>query len=435
VPPEDVYIMSMELVSSTVTMESSSRIFPTNVESSIKGASGTTVTYKITVLNNTNYKYAYSGIDYESDLEGYGGNSYIGKTNGITVTTKEKLTDSTATFNTRDSLAAGEKRTFYAIYTIGSQAADKDLKLLINYKFGVHVDSAGAVVIDSAFEQFADILNDTSPGGGYETLTNKIDDKYDGVNAWKANYIGNVVDSSGEDTKTVNDLFGDKLSITINTVETNVTLLIKREDVDGNPNTGDSYTATYGNKTTSGTGCEMTLYMTTDKLQSGTPTVYAAVFTCNKNSDGTYGEWYMIGDMYVGTTNIVGYEGAQSTGSFDTGTWRSSASTYYVTTDYSYTVRRGNTIQTVIQATDNVATNKFKNIIDTAKNLVDGIYGDFAGDAMVYLTSVYEKASRCYTVNNDGTLTVNQGVTRAQLIPLIRELMAAIKPFENVISG
>jgi len=435
VPPQDVYIVSVELISSTLSEESSNRIFPTNLDVMLNGLNGSTVTYKITVLNNTNYKYAYAGIDYEANLDGYEGNAYIGVKNGITVMTKENVSDKSSTFNSSDSLAPREKRSFYATYTIGSQAAGKELKTLINYKFGVHVDSAGAVIIDSAFEQFVKILNDTSEGGGYETLTDKIDDKYDGVNAWKANYIGNVVDSSGTDTKTINDLFGDNLSITIDGKKTDITLLIKRENVDGNENTGDSYTARSGNRTTTGTGCEMTLYMTTDKLQNGTPTVYAAVFTCDKNSDGTYGEWYMIGDMYTGTANIVGYEGGQSTGSFDTGTWRSSTSTYTVTDDYSYRVTRGNTIQTVIQAKDTTLTNKFKNILSTSKDVLDGKYGDFAGDAMVYLSEVYAKAARCYTVNTDGTVTVKTGVTRAQLVPLIKEFTTALKPFESVING
>ena len=432
--PKGVFITNVELYSASATSRNVSFFYPTNVDSTINGAHNSTVTYKITVFNNTAYKYAYAGIAYEEALDGYNGNQYIG--NGITITTKENPTDQSATFNTRDSIEAGKTITFYATYTIsGSRAASIDLKTLINYKFGVHVDSMGAVAIDSALSKFEDILNDMTAGGGYETLISKIDDKYDGKNDWKANYIGNVVDSSSADTETVNDLFEGELSLIINNVETNVTVLIKREDVDGNINTGDSYTASYGDKTTSAAGCEMTLYMTTDKLQRGTPVIYAAVFTCDKNADGTYGNWYMIGDMYVGTASIVGYEGGQSTGSFDTGTWRSSAGTYNVSDDYSYTIASGSTIQAIVQATDAKANATLQELLTVANDLLNGQYGSFAGDAMVELEEVFVEAARSYTENADGSVTVNDNVTRAQLVPLIKQLEAALAPFKSIVGN
>ena len=411
-----------------------SSVFPTNVECTLRGARNTSVTYEITVFNNTPYKYAYSGLEYTTG-SGYNGNQYIGVRNGLTVTTKDRATDSSGTFNSSDSIEPGEMRTFYATYTIGRNVANTELKTFINYKFGIHVDSMGAYAIDSALQKFTEILNDTSAGGGYETLIDKIDDKYDGVNNWKANYIGNVVDSSSADTETVESLFEGELSLTLNNVQTNVTVLIKREDVDNNPNTGDSYTATHRNGSVTATGCEMTLYMTTDKLQSGSPTIYAAVFTCNKNDDGTYGNWYMIGDLYTGTATIVGYEGGQSTGSFDTGTWVSSAATYTVSSDYSYSVANRSTIQTITQAMDSRANSKLQSLLPTAKKLLDGEYGSYAGQAMDVLQAAFEKAARCYTVDSSGNITVNSNTSRSQLVPLIKELEAALVPFKDIIGS
>ena len=435
-PPNAVFITDATVVSTNVSNESHEVIMPTNLECSFSGARNRAVTYMITVKNNTPYKYAYSGIDYVTSTT-YNGNSYIG--NGVTVTTKDKQSDSSGTFNSSDTLEPGAVRTFYVTYTISrTQAANKNLNFLVNFKFGIHVDSAGAAAIDRALEKFRQILNDTTPGGGYETLTDKIDDKYDGRNDWKANYIGNVVDSTSSDSTTINNLFDGELTLNINGKETNVTVLIKREDVDGNPLTGDDYTVRHSNGgSTSGYGCEMTLYMTTHNLQYGTPTVYAAVFTCQRNSDGSYGEWYVLGDIYEGTTNIVGYEGAQSTGSFDTGTWRSVNKTYKVSSDYQYTISQNNTIQSVIQAEDtySMARNKLQPLLRTAKKILDGDYGFFAGVAIEHLRTAYDAASIYYTIGADGTLTVKTSSTRAQLVPHIKEIESALIPFDGVLNS
>lgn len=433
--PEALYITNVELVSSNVSSQSAYEIFPTNLDCTLRGSNYRSVTYAVTVFNNTRYKYAYEGIEFETD-DYYSGNQYINKSKGLTITTKDRANDSGNTFNELDSIAAGEVRTFYVTYSIGSNVSNREIKTLINFDFGLHVDSMGDYAIDACLRRFMEILNDTSSGGGYETLTERIDDKYDGYNNWKANYIGNVVDSSSADTETVETLFGDDLSITIGGVQTNVTLLIKRENLDNNANTGDDYSVTHANGgTTSATGCEMTLYMTTDKLQGGSPTVYAAVFTCDKNGDGTYGTWYLLGEVYAGTATIVGYEGGQYTGSFDTGTWRSYAATYNVSDDYSYSVANNSTIQTITRATDANARAVLQSRIDIANRVINGGYGDYAGQAVVNLAAVLEKASRCYTVDAAGNIIVNSGATRSQVIPLIKEMDNALSPFDSIING
>ena len=436
-PAQGLYIAGVEVYNSSASSADGVAIYPTNVNATLRGANGRVVTYKITVFNNTPYKYAYVGIEYENS---YGGNSYIGR--GLTVRTKDNPGDTTATFNQNDVVEAGETITFYADYIIGSAGAHTDIATLINYEFGVHVDSMGDLAIDGALAKFREILNDTSPGGGYETLVDKIDDKYDGKNDWKANYIGNVVDSSSADSKTVNNLFEGELTLTLNGVKTNVTVLIKRENLDGNELTGDDYTATYTTTgwrpqtyTTSAKGCEMTLYMTTDALKNGNPLVYAAVFTCDRNADGSYGEWYMIGDMYYGTANIVGYEGGQSTGSFDTGTWRSTGHQYVASEDYRYTVVGGRTIGQLVQEKDASAVALFEYQINAANDLLSGVYGNYAGDAMIDLEEALAEAARSYTVNADGSLSAYANTTRAQVIPLIKHMDLALKPFEGILGN
>lgn len=439
--PEAIFITDMELVSSTVAEKSAQVVFPTTLECAIKGSYGSKVTYKITVLNNTLYEFAYSGIAYETSLNGYEGNDYIGKRYGITISTTD---DEDGAFNSSDVLEAGESVTFYVTYTLGYNVANAEMKTLINFKFGVNVDSVSRVAIDTTITKFEDVLNDTAEGGGYATLVEKIDDKYTGAD-WSANFIGNV--SGAEeigvlgkaDTETISKLFGDNLTITIDGVETNVTVLIKRENVDDNTDTGDDYVVTNGTDTARGTGCEMTLYLTTDELKRSNSSVpvYAVVFTCDKNEDGTPGEWYRIGELYAGTATVVGYVGntsTQNTGSFDTGTWRSTYKVYQSTAGYSYTVTGNRTIQQITQATDRNARTLLKEQLVLAQDLLAGDYGSFAGEAVTALQTAFDNAARCYTISN-GTITVNSSATRSQLIPLLQELEVTLAPFASIIAA
>ena len=439
-PPEGLYITDVSLAANPYAsnVEGTQLDYSTSVSSTVNIQSYRSgwstrygnVRYKITVWNNTPYVYAYSGITYVSSLAGYPGNQYLGKNMSVTVT------DENGGSFVGDIVSPGEKVVFYATYTVSSTSlCNQDLKTLVNYKFGVNVDSVGDVALDAVLTRFGEILNDTEPGGSYETLADKIDDKYDGAADWKANFIGNVVGAYNDDTETINQLFQGKLSLTIDGVVTNVTLLIKRENIDGNTQTGDDYVATANGKSSYGYGCEMTLYMTTDELQRGSPVVYAAVFTCDRNADGTYGEWYMIGDKYVGTATIVGYEGGNSTGSFDTGTWKSTGNTtFVVSSDYSYTVGSGRTIANIVATTDSKANAKMQTLLTQAYDLLNGKYGEYAGAAIIELQETFDKASRAYTINGE-SVTVQNGVTRAELIPLIKELEQALIPFRSILDA
>lgn len=442
-PPEGIYITKVEVDSTNYGSSNNVSHVPysTTVDSTVNiesyksgGWFGQTrygtVRYKITVWNNTDYQYAYSGIEYQSNPAGYNGNQYLGRSMSVSVT------DINGGSFVGDVVYARQEVQFYATYTISStNIDDTDLKTLINYKFGLNMDSVGAVALDAALIRFGEILNDTTAGGAYETLVDKIDDKYDGANAWKANFIGNVVDAHNQDTETINSLFQGKLTLTFDGVVTNVTVLIKRENIDGDTTTGDDYVATKNGGTTRGNGCEMTLYMTTDPLQGGDPVIYAAVFTCDRNADGSYGTWYMIGDKFVGTASIVGYEGEYETGSFDTGTWRSTGTTSYSVVDgYSYTVNSGQTIGAIISATDTRANNALQTRLTQAYDVLNGKYGSYAGAAIIDLQAAFDNAARAYTISGD-TVTLKSGQTRAELIPLIKELDNALTPFKGIIGS
>lgn len=188
-------------------------------------------------------------------------------------------------------------------------------------------------------QKFLEILNSSTD---YAKLTQAMSANYNAnKGAWTASYIGNVAGSSNDDTTLLLDLFDGELSLEVNETVVEVTCIIKRENIDGNTSTGDSYRV--GNATYR--GCEMTLYLTTANFDylsyNDYPPVYAMVFTKPSRNE----DWIQIGEeMYAGTAQVVGYVGGTTTGSFDTGTWRSSA-TYHG-------VPSGATISTLIQTAD-----------------------------------------------------------------------------------
>ncbi|MBQ3488965.1 MAG: hypothetical protein IJA86_00045, partial [Clostridia bacterium] len=344
-PPEGIFITSVEYVGKGVGVESETHnhIFPTTVQNTVllngNAWNDRPLTYRITVFNNTRYKYSYKGIECNI-LDGYDNDLYTTGDywNGFTVYTKNNANDSTATFKEGATVNPGESITFYATYQFGGGVPyGMNFSFLLNYKFGIHVDSLGDLALERVLIRFGEILNTDST---YQDLITHIDDKYQGQD-WQANYIGNVWGAHNDDTETVQRLFGEQLSFTMDGVTKNITLLIKRDNFDNNKNTGDSYSATYretswpyNTYTTTNKGCEMVLYMTANDLDKiieegeysadrNQADVYIAIFTCQADANGNpVGDWYQIGDVYKGYAPIVSYDGSTNgTGSFITDDW------------------------------------------------------------------------------------------------------------------
>ncbi len=435
--PNTVYITAMSEKSSSGldVNEGSYEPWTANVETTLsRSATTATATYQITVYNNTSYTCSYRGIEYDTNLSGYN-NSYITTDSR---NTQNKIYISTS-FPNGDTVAPGQELTFEVTYTVGSRIdANSQLKTLVEYHFGINVETE-AEAVDAIIETFDQVLNTSST---YEELMDKIDDKYDGRD-WTATFIGNVTGSDSADTEAIQALFGNNLTLTIDGVETNITLIAKSENIDGNNNTGNSFTATDGTNTSNFTGCEMTLYITADSLnRSGASvTVYAIVYTCDviTDADGnvTYSEWYRLGSIYEGQAQVVGYYGNvgnNTTGSFDTGSWSSVAGTY-TAGNYSYSISANNGIGTIINASPNAtANNILQPLVTMAGRVVGGEFGDYAGDAMNELEKAYEHALRFCTVAADGTITVNADATRAQVVPCIEDLTRTLEPFEDIIN-
>lgn len=395
--------------------------FSTTVSNSLSKTKGNEtgyVTYEITVLNNTDREYAFRGLYYQSQASGYNNNLVTESTwnanSKITVTT---------TFPYGKIVAAGATLKFNVTYTLGSSLnKDTTYKTLINYQFGINVESE-AEAVNAVHEKFLDILNTTST---YNTLIDVLDNKYDGSQAWTSNYVGNVGDATSDDAMAVNTLFAGQLQLVINGQTKPATVLIKHENLDGNTNTGDDYVAINPNKGNPcyGYGCEMTLYLTTDPLSTpnGNAPVYVTVFTCDRDASGNIvSDWYVIGETYKGKAPIVSYSGsAGGTGSFVTDNWVADAASYRVTENYTYTVSQGTNIKTLVQTVDARMTAEFQTLLNSVKEMIED--ATYAGSGIAILEEAYESASAFYTVDANGNPVAKNGVTRAQLCPIVKSL-------------
>ena len=399
--------------------------YSTTVDTTLSKSNGSysgSVTYEITVYNNTNLEYAYRNLYYQSSLDNYN-NNYVSTSND------NRKIGVVTNFPNGKVVAPKEHLTFEVTYTIGSSSytfpARRDFKTLLNFQFGINVESQEAA-IDAVRTKFINILNTKVT---YDELVDKIDDKFNGKDEWTSNYMGNVGDAVDADSMTVETLFAGQLNLVVNGSTTPATVLIKHENLDNNTMTGDSYSVKYNNQSTPTTyhGCEMTLYLTTDplKTQGGRAPVYVMVFTCDRDENGNViGDWYIVGDTYVGTAPIVGYSGGNGTGSFVTDNWTADRKTYTPVPGYSYTVNSGTSIKDITRAVDQNAINTFQRLLNEAKQIIEDL--TYAGTGITYVEDAYEAASRHYTLDSNGNPIANQGTTRAQLIPLMIDLDYAI---------
>ena len=310
-PFKGVYIFSVEVASTGGRASSSGFeiIQPTNLKTKVSvPVSEGTVTYKITVHNNTDVAYWFLGTVVPDN---YGSNSLIGKTNGIFMTPKDHESDTKVTFDTGDWVPAGEMRTFYVTYRFGSSATGT-IETVVNFKFGLQMDSVQ--------DEFLRILNDKTSANGYNYLSGVFDEKY---SKNKTTVIGNI----GADDAIFDNLFGKDLYVTVDGVSKPVTVMVERRNVDGNASSGDAYGVSGGPS-----GCEYTVYITTDSLDGGTPTVYAVSYTC-----GADGVWRQIGELYEGTCSTATYDSLGNK-CMSVSTWDAVAKEYKVTNNISYKV-------------------------------------------------------------------------------------------------
>ena len=269
------------------------------------------VSFDISLYNNSQYEYTFNGVKY---LEEAYSNSDI--TFALTGLAKG------------DEMTGNQRKTFTITFSYknGKVANSNVLDSVLNFEFVPKAEYIPEIVVTDALGKFKEILNSEAD---YNALITQMEDTSGRAND---SYIGNVVGSTAKDTEVLETLFteGTKtyLTLVIGDKETNITAMIKREDLDGNAATGDE------------NGKEMTIYMTADTITSSwfgssKVSVFAAVFTKKSGSD-----WYQIGEMYSGEATTNNYSGFGRANSFNTDTWKS-------TTNY-YSLGTGKTIETLI---------------------------------------------------------------------------------------
>ena len=421
-PFEGVYITDVS-VYSTNRAESVSFAFykPTNLSATARAtAIGSSITYKVTVHNNTAVTYWYVKEDYIDDFES---NGLIGAQNGITVTTKDHPSDTSDTFNSEDWVPPGAYRDFYVTYTFGSQAVGYPATF-INFLFGEKMDAV--------HDKFLTVLNDKSSGGGYEKLAALFDEKY-------AETGDRVVANIGEEKKVFDELFGSDITVNIDGEDVPVTLMVRRENVDGRP-TGDDYS---GNNSPS--GCEYTVYITVDALDS--PTGEAMVYAVSYSNGGVGAvgdEWYQLGQLYEGRADIIDYDpntgGMQ--GAFNIYSWEATPNRYEVADGITYLIgqEQGDQYDKLKTLDEIMATNDqdIFNDIDNSrilKKIYDVVNNPQNSSKAGYyeLRDAFYRASPFYNVFNGGQeIKVRRECTRAEILPYLEAMQQALDYFNEV---
>lgn len=260
-------------------------------------SNGGQVTVRITVYNTTDEVYGYNVFKYANDA--YSNSDVV-----LNVSIQKRT--EVAPHGTLDFLVTFRYKSGIGI------PSDRTLDSVVNYEFLPLDEISGddKTMVSDAMGRFNQILND---GTEYQKLTRAMDNPPPASGIFErprdTSFIGNVEKAGDSDKEYVQEQFGDYLNVSINGEKQTVSLLIKREDIDGNPDNGE------------GDGKEMAIYMTTESLSRwrGTVVVYACFFV----KDTADSPWRQVGNaMFEGKAPIVGYSGSTlGTGSFTTDEW------------------------------------------------------------------------------------------------------------------
>lgn len=289
--PKIVYISAATVSSGTATnITRSGTLLSSKVT---LGSSGTAQTViHVTVKNNTDYPYVFNGITYTEGPDTYDNTA-------ITVA---------ASIKKGVQVASGASTSFDLTFKYKSGASsNRTLNSVINLAFVPPDEYVPEIAVKGAIGQFGEILNDPVT---YNKLTEAMDNT-GFTDRWSNSYIGNVAGATDADSKVVNELFtvDGKSLLTLDLkgdgTETNVTAMIKREDIGGS------------------SAKEMVIYMTGEKI-SGTLLkhtdlqVFAAIYVQNDA-----GEWVQKGELFEGTAKSNAYFAGWNDDSINTDTWKS----------------------------------------------------------------------------------------------------------------
>lgn len=403
-----VYIQELEMIdASNATVEDFSYVLPTTHLAEVTPhRTGASVTYRVRVFNNTDLTYWY--ID-QHLTDAYGQNGLVGASDGITVTTKDHQSDTDTTFNDGDWIPPQTERDFYVTYTFGANA-----KTACNTMIQFHFD----IKVDAVHDEFLAILNDTHGTDSYTYLADVFNKEYAKDQS--------VSISSATHPEVFKKLFGD-LTVIMNGGEKTASVVIRRENIDKDATSGDSYSG--GGPS----GCEYTLYITVESPVAGqSPTVYAIAYS--EGNSGIGDNWYQVGELYEGTAPIL------ADGSIDYTNWVAATKTYKAADGITYDVAQKNGDQyDLIKTIEGLISTDDQDIFNTIDNskIFKKVYDiiqehqSTADPALYLLIEAFYNAAPFYNNLNNGQefKVVRNTYTRAEIIPVLKSIQSALDYF------
>lgn len=305
-PYGTLYITDVEVVGGSYSSASASKKGDLNMSAnlSLNKNTSSTVVVNVTFYNSTDVSYYYNETETVSS-----------NNSGITYAVSGIAQKEEVPSKTYKTLTVTFKFS-------GSNTSNAALIGELHFKFAVDKDSIGIIVAQTAVTRFADILNNVVAPDSYQTLENTMNNR--GRNSSAVSYIGNVSGASDSDSTFIQEMFTNEflnMDLDGDGKSEPITLMIKRENLDGNSQTGDEYT--YKNLlgiNQTVYGAEMTIYITSEGFSSNTLTVYAATFTKLNGSD----TWIEVVPLTKGTATANRYSfGFGGNNSFNTDTWKS----------------------------------------------------------------------------------------------------------------
>ena len=300
------YITTIQQVGGNNTNASAMKTGETNMLSTItlNSTAESTAVFNVTFYNSTTTSYYYNETQTVSS-------------------NNERIEYSVSNIEKREEVPSKTYKTITLTYSFkNGVSTNKSILSEVHFSFVVDKDSIGIVVAQSAVTRFEDILNNKSAPNSFSILENHMNNR--GSNSSSVSYVGNVAGASDNDSTLIQQLFTNEfLSMDLDGdgKAEPITLMIKREDLDGNEETGDSYTykALFGISRTVH-GVEFTLYITAEGFDKNTLNVYAVTYTIFPGSK----EWVQVVPLTQGTATANRYTiGFGGNNSFNTDTWKS----------------------------------------------------------------------------------------------------------------
>lgn len=228
---------------------------------------------------------------------------------------------------TKDEIPGKTYKTIQVAFAFdGNNYSANSLQANLHFNFVVDKESIGDIVALTAVDRFRAILNNEVFANSYQTLEDAMNNRSGFNKASAVTYIGNVVGADSQDSNTIKYLFSEEfLSMDLDGDGKTepITMMIKRENLDNDNATGDSYTYTSWGRQYTVNGAEMTIYITAENLNNVSSgksvAVYAASFTKLPGAE----KWTELVPLTIGTADANNYGGYGSANSFNTDTWRS----------------------------------------------------------------------------------------------------------------